>query len=106
MKMPNNKWTDDSIEDLLKDFPAIKDHRPKEEVYNRLVQKEKSPKRPKKWLPLLAAALAFITIGILVAAIINQNGIDSAQTHQNPFEEPQEPSATQEIGRASSSKRL
>ena len=94
--MPNNKWTDDSIEDLLKDFPAIKDHRPKEEVYNRLVQKEKSPKRPKKWLPLLAAALAFITIGILVAAIINQNGIDSAQNPQNPVEEPQEPSATQD----------
>ena len=96
--MPNDKWTDESIEDLLKDFPAIKDHRPKEEVYNRLVQKEKVRKRPKRWLPLLAAALAFITIGILVAAIITQNGIDSAQNPQNSNEESQESSSIVQDG--------
>lgn len=82
--MPNSKWTDETIEDLLKDFPAIKDDRPKEEVYNRLVQKEKVQKRPKRWLPLLVAALAFMTIGILVAAILSQNGMDTAQNPENP----------------------
>ena len=85
--MPNNKWTDESIEDLLKDFPAIKDNRPKEEVYNRLVQKEKVQKKPKKWLPLLVAALAFITIGLLVTSIISQNGIDSAQNQESSSSE-------------------
>lgn len=80
--MPNSKWTDESIEDLLKDFPAIKDNRPKEEVYDRLAKIEKTPKRPKKWLPLLVAALGFITVGILVATIISQNGMDTAQDQQ------------------------
>ncbi|MBT2569470.1 hypothetical protein [Planococcus sp. ISL-110] len=80
--MPNDKWTDESIEDLLKGFPAIKDNRTKEEVYSRLAQKQQVQKRPKKWLPLLVAALAFITVGILVASIISQNGIDTAQNKQ------------------------
>lgn len=104
--MPNNKWTDDSIEDLLKDFPAIKDHRPKEEVYNRLVQKEKVQKRPKKWLPLLAAALAFITFGILVAAIVTQNGIDSAQNPRSLNEEAQEPSSAAQDGTVEETEKL
>ncbi|AIY05775.1 hypothetical protein Plano_1810 [Planococcus sp. PAMC 21323] len=81
--MPNNKWTDDSIEDLLKGFPAIKDNRPKEKVYNQLVQKEPVHKRPNRWLPLLVAALAFIAVGLLVSSIINQNGIDSAQNRDS-----------------------
>lgn len=102
--MPNNKWTDESIEDLLKDFPAIEDKRSKEEVYNRLVQKEKVQKRPKKWLPLLVAALAFITIGLLVASVINQNGIDSAQnsesatTESSPSSETTEEAVVEEAG--------
>lgn len=83
MEMPNNKWTDESIEDLLKDFPAIKDNRPKEKVYNQLVQKEPVHKRPNRWLPLLVAALAFIAVGLLVSSIINQNGIDSAQNSES-----------------------
>ena len=83
MEMPNNKWTDDSIEDLLKGFPAIKDNRPKEKVYNQLVQKEPVHKRPNRWLPLLVAALAFIAVGLLVSSIINQNGIDSAQNRDS-----------------------
>ncbi|ANU10642.1 hypothetical protein A1A1_09241 [Planococcus antarcticus DSM 14505] len=91
--MPNNKWTDESIEDLLKDFPAIKDNRPKEEVYNRLAKKQKVQKRPKKWLPLLVAALAFITVGILVASIISQLGID---TTQNQSDSSTESTATTE----------
>ncbi|MGB6407849.1 MAG: hypothetical protein WBF39_10250 [Planococcus donghaensis] len=81
--MPNNKWTDESIEDLLKDFPAIKDSRPKEKVYNQLIQKEPVRKRPNRWLPLLVAALAFIAVGLLVSSIINQNGIDSAQNSES-----------------------
>lgn len=85
--MPNSKWTDESIEDLLKDFPAIKDNRTKEEVYNQLARKEKVPKRPKKWLPFLVAALGFITVGILIATIISQNGIDTAQNSQESTED-------------------
>ncbi len=76
--MPNNKWDDDNIENLLRDFPTIRDNRTKEEVYSRLDQKTIVKKRPKPWLPLLVAALAFVTISFLVASILNQNGIDSA----------------------------
>lgn len=81
--MPHNNWDDEHIENLLRDFPAIRDDRPKEEVYQRLAQKEPVRKRQKQWLPLLVAALAFITIGILVASILNQNGIDSSQNEQS-----------------------
>ena len=81
--MPNNNWDDDHIENLLRDFPAIRDDRPKEEVYQRLAGKEPVRKRRKPWLPLLVAALAFITIGILIASILSQNGMDSAQNEQS-----------------------
>ena len=104
--MPNNKWTDESIENLLKDFPAIKDDRPKEEVYNRLAQKEKVRKRPKRWLPLLIAALAFITIGILVATIVSQNGIDSAQNSQDSSGESEESSSIAEEGAVEETKEV
>lgn len=99
MKMPNDKWTDENIEDLLRNFPAIQDGRPKEEVYNRLVQKEKKQKRPKKWLSILVAALAFITVGIMVATIISQNGMDTAQ-NQESSNEASERSATTSEGNA------
>ncbi|ANU28070.1 hypothetical protein [Planococcus versutus] len=92
--MPNNKWTDDAIEDLLKEFPEIKDNRSKKRVYNQLVQR-KSVKKPRKpWLPILIAALAFIAMGILVSSIISQNGIDFAQTKNDSSDAADESSAT------------
>lgn len=92
--MPNNKWTDDAIEDLLKEFPEIKDNRSKKRVYNQLVQR-KSMKKPRKpWLPILIAALAFIAMGILVSSIISQNGIDFAQTKNDSSDAAEESSAT------------
>ncbi|MFD1030895.1 hypothetical protein [Metaplanococcus flavidus] len=76
--MPNNKWDEDHIENLLRDFPAIKDERPKEEVYKRLKNDHKPKKKPKRWIPMLVAALAFITFGVLLASTLGQNGNDSA----------------------------
>lgn len=71
--MPNDKWDDDRIENLLRDFPAIKDERPKEEVFNRLKNDHKPNKKPKRWIPMLVAALAFITFGVLLASMLGQN---------------------------------
>lgn len=72
--MPNNKWDDEHIENLLRDFPKISDERPKEEVYHRLKKQNKTNNgRGKRWLPLMVAALAFITFGILLASILSQN---------------------------------
>lgn len=76
--MSNNKWDESYIENLLGDFPEIQDQRPKEEVYSRLAKKAPAQKRQRNWLPLLVAVLAFMTIGILAASILSQNGIDSA----------------------------
>lgn len=76
--MPNNKWNDEHIENLLRDFPKIKDHRAKEEVHSRLEKKQPVQQQPKRWLPYLVAALAFITISFLVASILDQNSRDSA----------------------------
>lgn len=85
--MSNDKWTDKSIEDLLNDFPSIKDNRSKEKIYSQLVDQKKGQKRPKKWLPLLVAALAFIAFGMLVSSIIGQNGLDAAQNKDSSNEE-------------------
>lgn len=85
--MPNNKWDDDHIENLLRDFPTIRDHRTKEEVQSRLVEKEPVQAQPKRWLPYLVAALAFITISFLVASILDQNGRDSALFEMNSNDE-------------------
>lgn len=106
--MPNNRWDDDHIENLLRDFPTIRDDRTKEEVYSRLDKKAVVKKQPKRWLPLLVAALAFITIGFLVASILNQNGIDSAftlneQNTESTADEAQEAS-TEEAESADSPK--
>lgn len=76
--MPNDKWDDDRIENLLRDFPAIKDERPKEEVYNRLKNDHKPKKKPTRWIPALVAALAFITFGVLLASMMGQGNHDSA----------------------------
>ncbi|CEG22575.1 Sigma-X negative effector [Planococcus massiliensis] len=76
--MPNKQWDDDQIESMLREFPKIKDERPKEEVYMRLNEKKPVKTKTKRWLPLLVAALAFITVGVLIASIISQNGMDSA----------------------------
>lgn len=76
--MPNNKWDDENIENLLKDFPAIKDERPKEDVYKRLQQAHKPQKKSKHWIPYLVAALAFITFGVLLASMMGQNSNESA----------------------------
>lgn len=92
--MPNKQWDDDQIESMLREFPTIKDERPKEEVFQRLNQKPSVKKKPKRWLPLLVAALAFITVGILVASIISQNGTDSAQYSGSSEESAKDEAAT------------
>jgi hypothetical protein len=76
--MPNNKWDDEHIENLLRDFPKIKDYRAKEEVQSRLEKKQPVQSQPKRWLPYLVAVLAFITISFLVASILDQNSRDGA----------------------------
>ena len=76
--MPNNKWDEEHIENLLKDFPTIKDERSKEEVYKRLQKTQKPQKNSKHWIPYLVAALAFITFGVLLASMLGQNSNDSA----------------------------
>lgn len=90
--MPNNKWDDDHIEDLLRDFPTIRDHRTKEEVQSRLATKEPVQTQPKRWLPYLVAALAFITISFLVASILTQSGRDSASFFSTSHDEAAEES--------------
>ena len=85
--MPNSKWDDDKIENLLWDFPEIRDERPKEDVYNRLAKKEPARKQPKRWMPYLAAALAFITVAVLITSLLNQNVINTAQNEESSTEE-------------------
>ncbi|HSI68078.1 MAG TPA: hypothetical protein VK947_11705 [Planococcus sp. (in: firmicutes)] len=81
--MPTDKWEDDRIETMLRDFPTIRDERPKEEVYDKLVQIEPVKKQPKRWMPILVAALAFLTLGVLAASLLGQNNLDTALDSEN-----------------------
>ncbi|WP_404466480.1 hypothetical protein [Planococcus rifietoensis] len=81
--MPNDKWDDEEIESLLRDFPKIQDSRPKTEVYKKLSQKERTHKQPKRWLPLLVAIVAFLSISVLVASLLQQNGTDSSSESES-----------------------
>jgi len=85
--MPNDKWNDEEIENLLRDFPEIKDQRPKAEVYKQLVQDKPSTKQPKRWLPLLVAIVAFFSISVLVVSLLQQNGTDSTVADPSGNEE-------------------
>lgn len=76
--MPNNKWDEENIENLLKDFPTIKDERSKEEIYGRLQKAHKPQTKSRNWIPYFVAALAFITFGVLLASMLSQNSNDSA----------------------------
>src|SRR5690606_34979928 len=38
------------------------------------------PKQPKRWLPLLVAIVAFLSISVLVASLLQQNGTDSSSS--------------------------
>lgn len=85
--MPNDKWNDEEIENLLRDFPEIKDQRPKAEVYKQLVQTKPTTKQPKPWLPLLVAIVAFFSISVLVVSLLQQNGADSTVADPSGNEE-------------------
>jgi hypothetical protein len=85
--MPNDKWNDEEIENLLRDFPEIKDQRPKAEVYKQLVQDKSLTKQPKRWLPLLVAIVAFFSISVLVVSLLQQNGTDSTVADPSGNEE-------------------
>ena len=76
--MPNDKWNDEEIENLLRDFPKIQDKRPKAEVYKNVSQTQYVPKQPKRWLPLLVAVIAFLSISVLAVSLLQQNGSDSS----------------------------
>ncbi|ANU17383.1 hypothetical protein BBI11_10295 [Planococcus maritimus] len=78
--MPNDKWNDEEIENLLRDFPKIQDNRPKAEVYKRVSQTQYVPKQPKRWLPLLVAIIAFLSITVLAVSLLQQNGNDSSSS--------------------------
>ncbi|QHJ71108.1 hypothetical protein [Planococcus halotolerans] len=93
--MPNNKWDDENIESLLKDFPTIKDERPKEEVYKRLQKTQKPQKKSKHWIPYLVAALAFITFGVLLASMLGQSSNESAYDMSGSEGEGAEESTTE-----------
>ncbi|MBT2582019.1 hypothetical protein [Planococcus sp. ISL-109] len=76
--MPNDKWNDEEIENLLRDFPEIQDERPKAEVYKQLAQTKPAARQPKRWLPLLVAIVAFFSISVLVVSLLQQDGNDSS----------------------------
>ncbi|MGM0897459.1 MAG: hypothetical protein ACQEV0_06160 [Bacillota bacterium] len=75
--MPNDRWSDEEIENLLRDFPKIQDDRPKAAVYKKLAEPKSVPKQPKRWLPLLVAIVAFFSISALVVSLLQESGSNS-----------------------------
>lgn len=77
--MADNEWDEDRIEQLLREFPKIEDHRPKEEVHKRLKKTTAPVKKPKKWLPAAVAAAAFLTLAVLLGSLLGrESGFEMA----------------------------
>ncbi|WP_019415241.1 hypothetical protein [Paenisporosarcina sp. TG20] len=73
--MSNNKWSEQKIDQLLRQVPKLKDTRSKDDVLKRLQQDprlaEVNPKKRKVWIPPAVAVAALITLTLLVATMIN-----------------------------------
>lgn len=82
--MEQIKWTDDKIEQHLKNLPSIRDRRSKQELFLKIQAnvhyKQNKEKRIPTWsLPALATACALLLFGIFVPELLNNGG----QMHHN-----------------------
>lgn len=84
--MSHDKWDENKIEELLSNFPKVKDTRSKEDILQRLkddgvfdeepsdTPKQQQPKKKKKynWMPPLITIAAIALLAIMIPSLMNQ----------------------------------
>jgi len=77
--MKDNKWDEESIEQLLGHMPNIHDNRSENEVLLRLKKDErlKSPFRSKRkrWIPAVVAVAALVVLSLLIPSMLKENEV-------------------------------
>ncbi|MFD2445898.1 hypothetical protein ACFSO7_18215 [Bacillus sp. CGMCC 1.16607] len=64
--MRKSEWSDNELEQLLREMPKIKDHRDPRDIYQSLSIKAKKRKRPVWFIPSIATAAAVLLLFLLV----------------------------------------
>ncbi|MDQ0271123.1 hypothetical protein [Cytobacillus purgationiresistens] len=77
--MRKQNWSDEQLEDLLRQMPKVEDHRDKQEIYQSVTLKM-SKRKSKRWIiPSAATAAALLLIFILAPTMLNwQEAADSS----------------------------
>ncbi|WP_442594621.1 negative regulator of sigma-X activity [Neobacillus sp. D3-1R] len=71
--MRKSEWSDNELEQLLKEMPKIKDHRDPRDIYQSLSIKAKKRRRPVWVIPSIATAAAAVLMLLLISPNILQN---------------------------------
>ena len=74
--MPDNKWNDDKIENLLRSMPKASDERSASDILDRLkkddrLKSQSSNRFVKKWMPAFVTLAAILVLSLLVPSMLN-----------------------------------
>lgn len=91
--MKRSEWSDNELEELLRQMPKVKDHRDPRDIYQNISLKKR---KTKSWLlPGMAAAAAFLLFIILVPKLMDGTNISYDQTHEEKSSANKEMSTTE-----------
>lgn len=76
--MRKSEWSDNELEQLLKEMPKIKDHRDPRDIYQSLSIKAKKRRRPVWVVPSVATAAAAVLMLLLLSPSIWQNIVQNS----------------------------
>ena len=77
-----SKWSDEHIEDLLRQLPALKDHRPKQMIYQQIDSKINKCQNRRWHLPAIATVCSFVLFFMLINSII-QHGTENESSKRS-----------------------
>lgn len=81
--MGNSNWHEKKVEDILKQFPEIKDERNPRDIYQNVMVKMKKKQRKVWIMPSVATITAFCLIFIIVANLTNWPGSNDNVEEKN-----------------------
>jgi hypothetical protein len=76
--LKKSTWTDDELENLLRNLPTITDKRTPDGIYRNVQLKQKRKKRKLNWIPLDTAAVSLFLLSILAASWITDRNHSSS----------------------------
>ncbi|PKG24161.1 hypothetical protein [Niallia nealsonii] len=77
-----SKWSDEQIEELLRQLPALKDHRPKQMIYQQ-IDKKINKRRKRIWyIPTIATVCSLLLFLVIISEIVH-NGTENETSNRS-----------------------